>query len=224
MNFVFKIHDKFVQDAFSTARLDANAYSCIPSLVFMSCMFVLLYFQFHYYTSSYTRWKTRLYKDVFFHWVYFYTVRLWFLFIKFARYLISSMDQFIEDNSPKDEITLNQTLTHVCLFIITLTISLIPFVILSIQHLYRSNIPNFLVWVTEDSRNNSEIGTSGHYLERPPRFVHSYKGTTAPYRSKRSTSFDSDLFLNKNSESCRSCQSMTVLASGALIEDLTKSK
>ncbi|CAH1104363.1 unnamed protein product [Psylliodes chrysocephalus] len=224
MNFLFKIHAKFLQDAYTSAKLDKNPYSCAPSIVFLSCMFSLLYFQFHQYTSSYTRWKARLYKDVFFHWAYFYITRLWFLFTKFARYLITSMDQFIEDNSPKEEIVLNQTLTHVCMFIVMLTISFIPLVILSLQQMYRTNIPNFLIWVTEDPRTNSEIGTSGHYLERPPRFVQSYKSSAASYRSKRSTSFDSDIFLDKANDSCRHSKSMSTFNVGTSLEDLTKAK
>ncbi|XP_023018909.2 uncharacterized protein [Leptinotarsa decemlineata] len=185
-------------------------------------MFIVLYLQFHQHTNTFTRWKSRLYRDVVFHWVYFYITRIWLLFLKFGKFLVATLDEYIEETSPKEEIIINQTLTHACVFMVTLTVSIIPALILSAQQIYRRHIPNFLMWVGEDRWTRSEIGTSGHYLERPAHVATSYKSNySSAYRSKRSTSFDSDIFSSKGSSALRPCKSLMTVNVVKTIDDLS---
>ncbi|XP_057658191.1 uncharacterized protein LOC130895085 isoform X1 [Diorhabda carinulata] len=214
-------HTKFVEDIYTSSKLDKNPYSCIPSVIFLSCTFVVLYMHIHQYQSR--RWGEGIYKDVVFHWAYFYIARIWFVFVKFGRYLIDSMDEFVEENSPKDEIILNQTLTHVCIFLITLTISTIPLIIISFQQIYRDRIPNLLMWITEeDPQTNSELGTSGQYLERPPHFLQPYRKDAVPYRSKRSTSFIADVLSDRQTSNCRISKSLMTISSEKFQDNLPK--
>ncbi|KAJ8927897.1 hypothetical protein NQ314_019525 [Rhamnusium bicolor] len=211
MDYLVKMHSKFLQDVMASSQLDSNPYTTVPTIIFLVCAFVLLYLQFHRYTFPTTRWKTRLYKDVIFHWVYFYIARIWFLFLKFGRYIISTLDSYIEMTCRKDEIFVNQTINHALVFMLALTLSMVPLLILSVQQIYRRNMPNFFIWVAEDPWLRSEIGTSGHYLERPARFASSYKTRNSAYRSRRSTSADTDIFEDKKSLTFRPCKSLTTI-------------
>ncbi|XP_057658192.1 uncharacterized protein LOC130895085 isoform X2 [Diorhabda carinulata] len=180
-------HTKFVEDIYTSSKLDKNPYSCIPSVIFLSCTFVVLYMHIHQYQSR--RWGEGIYKE----------------------------------NSPKDEIILNQTLTHVCIFLITLTISTIPLIIISFQQIYRDRIPNLLMWITEeDPQTNSELGTSGQYLERPPHFLQPYRKDAVPYRSKRSTSFIADVLSDRQTSNCRISKSLMTISSEKFQDNLPK--
>ncbi|KAG5893171.1 hypothetical protein JTB14_000431 [Gonioctena quinquepunctata] len=223
MNFILKKHLKFVNDMVTSLKIDSNPFTCLPSVLFLSCMFLVLYIQFHQHTNYFTRWKSRLYKDVVFHWVYFYITRVWLVFVRFARFLTTTLDEYIEESSPKEEILMNQTLTHACVFMVTLTISLMPLLVLSAQQIYRRHIPNFLMWVGDDPWRRSEIGTSGHYLERPAQLPRPYRSNYPyAYRSKRSTSFDSEIFSSKESRNFRPCKSMMAVHVVKTIDDLAE--
>ncbi|XP_018573070.1 uncharacterized protein LOC108912345 [Anoplophora glabripennis] len=211
MNYIRKQHTRYLDSALESSKLDPNPYSIVPTLIFLSCTFVLLYFHLHRYTFPSTRWKTRLYKDAVFHWIYFYLVRIWFLFMKLGRYLLSVLDNYIEMTSPKEEIFVNQTINHALIFMFALTLSTVPFLILCVSQVTRRNIPNFLMWVAEDPWIRSEIGTSGHYLQRPARIAQSYKNRNSAYRSRRSTSVDTDIFDQKQLMTSRPCKSMVTL-------------
>lgn len=62
----------------------------------------------------------------------------------------------------------------------------------------------------EDPWLRSEIGVSGHYLQRPAEVIRNPKQKKPSYRSKRSTSADNDLVPNRL-QVFRSCKSMIAL-------------
>ncbi|KAJ8959471.1 hypothetical protein NQ318_022168, partial [Aromia moschata] len=223
MDRLVKVHSKFVKNLIASSRLDSNPYSIIPTVIFLFCTFVLLFLQFYRYTFPSTRWKTRLYKDLLFHWVFYYITRLWFMLLRFGRYIITTLDYYIEMTCVKDEMFINQMINHALVFMFVLTVSMVPLLILSVQQMYRRNIPNFLMWVAEDPWIRSEMGTSGHYLERPARFVPSYKNRNNAYRSRRSTSADADIFaVDKQSSTFRPCKSLMAVHVVKSIDDLAE--
>ncbi|KAJ8971281.1 hypothetical protein NQ317_001183 [Molorchus minor] len=59
---------------------------------------------FYHYALVTGRWRTRLYKDILFHWIFFYITRIWFLFLKFGRYIITTLDYYIEMTCEKRRI------------------------------------------------------------------------------------------------------------------------
>lgn len=60
----------------------------------------------------------------------------------------------------------------------------------------------------EDPYLRHEIGMSGHCLERPLR-IDAQKLKNYPYRSRRSTSFDTNPWIAKDKQLlCRNCKSM----------------
>ncbi|KAJ8919807.1 hypothetical protein NQ315_006336 [Exocentrus adspersus] len=216
------MHWKYLRDFLASSRLDSNPYSIVPSMVFLSCTFTLLYLHLHQYTFPSTRWKSKLYKDVVFHWIFFYVVRIWLLSMKFGRYLLSMMDDYIEMTSPKEEVLAHQTVNHALIFMFALTLSTVPLVIFSISQVSQRTIPNFLMWVAEDPWIRSEIGTSGHYLERPARMSPLCTNRNSAYRSRRSTSVDADIFQQKQLKASRPCKSMMTLNVVKSIDDLAE--
>lgn len=65
--------------------------------------------------------------------------------------------------------------------------------------------------VAEDPWLRSEIGTSGHYLERPANLNRSQRKDKTAYRSKRSSSADNDITSEKDSGTFRPCKSLITL-------------
>ncbi|CAH0545990.1 unnamed protein product [Brassicogethes aeneus] len=100
------------------------------------------------------------------------------------------LDFYISAFSPKDELYINKVMSHLCIFLILLSISMVPMLILTMKELYSRSIPDFLLWVGEDPWLRSEIGTSGHYLERPVRVAILKQNKNSAFRSRRSSSVD----------------------------------
>lgn len=62
MNHIRKLHSRYLDNVLKSSRLDSNPYSTAPTVIFLSCTFVILYGHLHRYTFPSTKWKTRLYK------------------------------------------------------------------------------------------------------------------------------------------------------------------
>lgn len=77
--------------------------------------------------------------------------------------------------------------------------------------------------VADDPWIRSEIGTAGHYLERPALVARIGKRSKSAYRSKRSSSFENAI-ANKDSKSFRHCKSMTEISSGNSSDAVSQSE
>ncbi|XP_072384504.1 uncharacterized protein [Diabrotica undecimpunctata] len=214
--YLYQTHDQFLQAAVSSLKLDNNVYSVAPSVVFLSSTFALMYVYFSQY--SYSEWQIGIYHNLVFHWAYFYIARIWLVMVKLARYLIEYMDKYIEENCRKDEILQNQVLTHTCIFFVMLILSMFPLALLIPQLLHSQRIPNFFTWIVNDNtRHNTEIGTSIPYLERPPNILEQpHKRSTAAYRSKISSSFINPVARDTKVSSMRISRSMMTVQRGTM--------
>ncbi|KAJ8971280.1 hypothetical protein NQ317_001182 [Molorchus minor] len=65
-------------------------------------------------------------------------------------------------------------------------------------------------------------GNIRHYLERPVQTLPSYKNRNSAYRSRRSTSADTDIYVDKQSSIFRPCKSMMSVAATRSSNDLTE--
>ncbi|KAF7265979.1 hypothetical protein GWI33_020715 [Rhynchophorus ferrugineus] len=203
------IHSVFVKELVESSKLIPHAAcSAIPSVLFLVSVFLLLHIRFHQYENLFTTWYSRLYKELLFHWTYFYTTRLWFLFLKLSKWFIRSRDGISSENIYY--FNANKYVLPFVIFFLVLAVSLIPCLILFIKYLNRVVIPNFFLGVgIEDPWTHSEIGTAGHYLERPPppNHFYPYNKHNVSYRSKRSSSVDTNVYLFKQPFSSRTSRS-----------------
>lgn len=104
---------------------------------------------------------------------------------------------------------MNQKLVHGCIFVIIFMSAICPLLLSVLKSFRTDSIPDFLIWVTEDPWIHTEIGISGHYLDRPASVpLICYK--SASYRSRRSASFDRNVYV-KNSKSPMKTRSMQVI-------------
>lgn len=52
----------------------------------------------------------------------------------------------LQKNSSAAEIYYNQLITRLCMLVLVLTTALVPCLVFYLQHIYRRDIPNFLLW------------------------------------------------------------------------------
>ncbi|XP_066256102.1 uncharacterized protein [Euwallacea similis] len=221
---IVNLQSKFFCDMMEAAKLSPdNGYSVLFSVLFLPTTFILLSGQFHKHADEFTSWKSKIFKHVVFHWTYFYTTRLWFIFLKVCRWITKYSDKVIEVSilmvspvyrqqrnfqkmSSDQEITrYNKLIIHSCISLLVLGIAMIPGLILLLRYFNRHDIPNFLMWAGEDPWIRSEMGTSGHYLERSPRTeVYNPHKHNVCFRTGRSSSVDTNVYLQKRSSSIRS--------------------
>ncbi|XP_050312023.1 uncharacterized protein LOC126747429 isoform X2 [Anthonomus grandis grandis] len=195
-----KRHGQFLEHLFEASQLfPGSLYSILPTALFLTSVFAILYSQFHRPTDRFSNWTTWTLKETVFHWAYFYATRIWFIILKVFKWGIDFSDRAIEKSVYGSEAYYNKVVTHFCLFLIVLTVSLVPCVFYYLQHFNQREIPNFLM-VAEDPWLRSEIGTAGHYLTRPPmpHIYNPYK-LKASFRSGRSSSVDSNVYFDKPS-------------------------
>lgn len=205
-----QVHNKFLHDLREGSKLfPDNQYSMVPTVVFLVTAFALIYRQFHKNTHNLTSLKSKLCKDLIFQWTYFYTARIWFMFLKACRWVVHFSESSLSKNASADEIHYNQLITRSCMLVLVLTTALIPCIVFYLQNIYQRDIPNFLLWVGEDPWVRSEIGTSGHYLQRPPRAdIYSPHKHNLSYRSGRSSSVDTNInIMQKTAIFLRPCKS-----------------
>ncbi|KXZ75512.1 uncharacterized protein LOC103314861 isoform X1 [Tribolium castaneum] len=201
-------HAKFIEKALVSSQFLPSVYSAIPTLVFLISSFVLLYQHLHRNTTLHTRWKTRIARDLKFHWIYFNATRLWYISMSCFRRLIAVAEEYIDINMTEKEKHFNLIMTYVASTVIITTLAILPIFLIYVNYWSKYDMPNFLMWVMEDPYIRHEIGISGHCLERPLR-IDTKKLKNYPYRSKRSTSFDTNPWLaQKPAVICRSCKSM----------------
>ncbi|XP_030745468.1 uncharacterized protein LOC115874454 [Sitophilus oryzae] len=205
-----ELHSRFLKEvAESSKLLPSLSCTALPSFLFLFSVFLLLYFRFHQYETYFAAWYSKLYKALLFHWTYFYTTRVWFIFLKICKWIIENGDHLFTNES-NSYTKMHKNLVTCVMFLIVLGISLIPCIVLTIKCFDRTIIPNFLMMGgAEDPWMRSEIGTAGHYLERPPRAgMFSYKKQNVSYRSKRSTSVDTDIYMPRQPFVFRSSRSL----------------
>ncbi|KAJ3663524.1 hypothetical protein Zmor_007778 [Zophobas morio] len=202
-------HSKFTSKALESSQLlQNNIYSSIPTVVFLVSSFIFLYQHLHRNTTLHTRWKTRIIRDLKFHWIYFNASRLWYIFISCCKRLISVAEDYIDLNLADAERYFNRVLTQGAALTIVTTLSVIPVILIYVNYMSKYDMPNFLMWVMEDPYLRHEIGISGHCLERPLR-IDPKKLKNYPYRSRRSTSFDTNPWVSQRPPIiCRNCKSM----------------
>ncbi|XP_019874150.1 uncharacterized protein LOC109602263 [Aethina tumida] len=162
-----ELNSEFLERTFHYSLLNNNNYSVVPTIIFLCWTFIILFLNVHTVAISFRNLKTLFYQQITFHWIFFYVARLWFLFIKFSRWLTMKMDVLLISYSPKDYVYVSRLLSRMCIFVIVLSVAIIPMLMLFMQELYRRDIHDFLIWLGEDRWLRSEIGISGHYLERP---------------------------------------------------------
>ncbi|XP_066148543.1 uncharacterized protein [Euwallacea fornicatus] len=209
MSSVVNLHTKFFCDMVEAAKLSPdNGYSVLFSVLFLPTTFILLSDRLHKHTNEFTTWKSKIFKHVVFHWTYFYITRLWFIFLKVCRWVTKYSDKSIEKMSSNLEIVhYNKLIIHFCIFLLVLSIALIPGLVLFLRYFNRHDIPNFLM-AGEDPWLRSEMGISGHYLERSPRTeVYNPHKHNVSFRSGRSSSMDTNVYLQKRSPSIKPCKS-----------------
>ncbi|KAH1010841.1 hypothetical protein HUJ05_005084 [Dendroctonus ponderosae] len=241
MDSIGRLHSKFIIALVEASKLFPDSFSSIvPTVLFLGPLFALLYVQFRCTSNALYGWKTKICWDVIFHWLLFYISRVWFIFLSLCKLGVKYLDAAIQVESagvslvhrinPQEisqkrsigpEVYYNTLICHCCVFLLVLTVSLLPCLILYLRHYSQREIPNFLM-VGEDPWIRSEIGISGHYLERPPRSdTYSPSKHNASYRSGRSSSVDTSAFLQKPSSLLRTCKSaVSVKKSNEEIVDL----
>ncbi|XP_072384506.1 uncharacterized protein [Diabrotica undecimpunctata] len=141
------------------------------------------------------------------------------MYVYFSQYSYSEWQIGIyHENCRKDEILQNQVLTHTCIFFVMLILSMFPLALLIPQLLHSQRIPNFFTWIVNDNtRHNTEIGTSIPYLERPPNILEQpHKRSTAAYRSKISSSFINPVARDTKVSSMRISRSMMTVQRGTM--------
>uniref|UniRef100_A0AAR5PPA2 CSC1/OSCA1-like 7TM region domain-containing protein n=1 Tax=Dendroctonus ponderosae TaxID=77166 RepID=A0AAR5PPA2_DENPD len=209
MDSIGRLHSKFIIALVEASKLFPDSFSSIvPTVLFLGPLFALLYVQFRCTSNALYGWKTKICWDVIFHWLLFYISRVWFIFLSLCKLGVKYLDAAIQKRSIGPEVYYNTLICHCCVFLLVLTVSLLPCLILYLRHYSQREMPNFLMWVGEDPWIRSEIGISGHYLERPPRSdTYSPSKHNASYRSGRSSSVDTSAFLQKPSSLLRTCKS-----------------
>ncbi|CAG9761558.1 unnamed protein product [Ceutorhynchus assimilis] len=210
-------HAKFLKGIIEASKLyPRNILSTIPSVLFLISTFALIRTQIHKYTDSRTSWKTKLWRNIVFHWMYFYMSRIWFLFLKTCKWTLDYSDKAIEASLRSDAMLYNKIMTHSSIFGIVMCIAAIPCLVLIIWYLNRRGNVDFM-WVDEDPYLRSEMGTSGHYLDRPVSgaVVHNFVSEPS-YRSGRSSSVDTDVHLRARSV-LRPVQSALSFVSGKYV-------
>ncbi|KAK4872859.1 hypothetical protein RN001_014888 [Aquatica leii] len=207
------LHKEFVLAIQTHLVLNANTVTIIPSVVFLTFSFLLCHRVFHRRTCSYTPLKLFAQRELGFQWMYFYLVRVWLFFINLSRCAIICLEEYLKTLHCENKLLwLSPLELQALCFSIISSISSIPLTILVVNYLWKQNIPNFLMWVGEDPWVRSEIGISGHYLDRPVQFQ-SPKRKEYSYRSRRSSSLDCILSPIVFPD-VRKCKSLQVVSCG----------
>ncbi|XP_063925832.1 uncharacterized protein LOC135139503 isoform X3 [Zophobas morio] len=139
-------HSKFTSKALESSQLlQNNIYSSIPTVVFLVSSFIFLYQHLHRNTTLHTRWKTRIIRDLKFHWIYFNASRLWYIFISCCKRLISVAEDYIDLNLADAERYFNRVLTQGAALTIVTTLSVIPVILIYVNYMSKYDMPNFLM-------------------------------------------------------------------------------
>ncbi|XP_018334441.1 uncharacterized protein LOC108743382 isoform X1 [Agrilus planipennis] len=214
MNYLLKLQHNFMNTIMESAIVDKNSLSVIPTILFIFNSFFLFHHLIHRRTFRHTKWKTWFYRELTFQWAYFYMIRMWFLLIRAVRWSIIFLEYNISRNNLKKTSLFwsdGKFFNFITIFALTL-LSLLPMGVFISSAFFQNNVPNFLMWIGEDPWIRSEIGMSGHYLERPPFFILPSK-KQRPFRSKRSASFSN---LEEISESRESSETHVINKSRSL--------
>ncbi|XP_060520746.1 uncharacterized protein LOC132698585 [Cylas formicarius] len=217
------LHARFLDNVASKFKLTPTPISILPTVIFATCSFALLHWQLHQRGPvSSGGWKGEVFTEIAFHCAFFYTTRLWFALLKFMRWFLDICDAYVEANSLRNEVYINKMSLRFCAFTIVLGLSLLPAMAIYVKYAKSREVPDILIWVAEDPWLRSEIGSSGHYLERPPPMeVASNSPNAVSYRSRRSSSVDATISLMpKQSDVLRPCRSLTDLRVTKSIEDV----
>ncbi|KAI4471173.1 sodium/chloride dependent transporter [Holotrichia oblita] len=146
VQFLINTNLRFLSEMKSAAELDSRIITLIPSIIFMIGAFALIFKVFHRRTHRLTPYKIRFYRELGFHWTYFYLIRIWFLVIKVFRWGSLKLTDFVK----KSEYTKNyenaDVSLHAILLVLLFACSLTPCIIVILKHYMRHTIPDFLMW------------------------------------------------------------------------------
>ncbi|GJQ70887.1 hypothetical protein Trydic_g804 [Trypoxylus dichotomus] len=151
-----------------------------------------------------TPYRIRLYRELGFHWTYFYLMRIWFLVIKIFRWGSLKLNNYVQKSEYAKEHLFASIGIDIMVVLLLFTCSFVPSIVVAFKQYMRSTIPDFLMWIGQDPWQRSEIGISGHYLDRPVTFTLPKRSEYA-YRSKRSTSTEDTIEKNIVIRNLRYC-------------------
>ncbi|KXZ75513.1 uncharacterized protein LOC103314861 isoform X2 [Tribolium castaneum] len=143
-------HAKFIEKALVSSQFLPSVYSAIPTLVFLISSFVLLYQHLHRNTTLHTRWKTRIARDLKFHWIYFNATRLWYISMSCFRRLIAVAEEYIDINMTEKEKHFNLIMTYVASTVIITTLAILPIFLIYVNYWSKYDMPNFLMCLKGD--------------------------------------------------------------------------
>nr|XP_022905342.1 uncharacterized protein LOC111417333 isoform X2 [Onthophagus taurus] len=213
---IYRYHSKFVQEMQQASQFDSRTITLLPSIIFLVGSFSLIYQIFHKRNTRFTPTRLRIYRELGFHWTYFYIVRMWLVVIKGFKMANSSLEHYVSENGDPDSIYFKKTV-YTLLLMTLLIVSSIPLTVVLFKYYMRETIPDFLM-IGQDPWLRSEIGLAGHYLDRPPNFTLPNRPECA-YRSKRSCSNEDNA---KRGVIMRSCKSMMTVKCVKSIQELIR--
>lgn len=106
--------------------------------------------------------QPKLLQDVIFHWLLFYISRVWFIFLSLCKLGLKYLDStikvesagvphqtsssFLQGRSAGPEVHFNTLICHCSVFLLVLTVSLLPCLVLYLRYYSQREMPNFLMW------------------------------------------------------------------------------
>ncbi|KAF2880929.1 hypothetical protein ILUMI_25258 [Ignelater luminosus] len=212
VRYINKVHKEFINNFLRAAQLDDRVESSIPTFMFLTFTFILIHRALHRHSNYIPSLQLHFYRELGFQWSYFYATRIWFLSIKGMHWINRWFEYYLRVQHQENKVLwIEHIYIRVGLLTILTFIGLIPCAVFVVNCFWKHTIPNFLMWVGEDPWIRSEIGISGHYLERPPNFM-TPKRKEYAYRAKRSISVECDTNNPKMKEPPRNCKSLAVIS------------